>query len=697
MKKILILLVAAFLMLGLAACADDAAPQTTIPNTTTSDTTLPDTTDPDTTLPDTTEPETTIPESTVAEGVSVAGADLSGMTAQEALDAVQSALQNYTITLIASDKTVNLTAKDLKLITYPEVIEQYVLSLPGMDPEQIPVPAGFARFDEAAVMTLLEELLPCDRKNATAEYNKETGLFEPALQQNGIKMDKDTLAPYIRKAIDGLYGTYDITEGLTVAECTITIDHPDLPGAIAELNTYLDLKITYTYEAPGVRKTKIEIPRDTIASFVKLNSKLVPYVNVVMVEVYVTNMSQTYRGNLTTTSFIGTNGYPTGLSVPLYGAALDTVAMVKELYDNVGKKVSGDFIAPYNDAGKNKPYGGDYVEIDLTAQHLWVYRNGAVVVETDFVSGNVSQNYATPNGVFSIYKKATNAWLAGPDWLDFVSYWIPFYGGIGMHDATWRSVFGGEIYKFNGSHGCINMPYSITGKIFSNVTVGMRVLVHGGATEPEVLTQEFTGTQFYQVTPETGSFQLDVKPKYIGTSISYSSSNTGVVTVDKKGNVTVVGDGYAKITVTSHQKGALPEAKFVIEVVVASVCPDGEHSVTDWTYSSGPVCQSRSRTGQCELCGTTVTEQVAAQDHSFTAGAEHCDYGCGTLNPDYEPPVTTDPETTEPETTEPETTEPETTVPETTEPETTEPETTVPETTDPPTTETPTTEASEGE
>ena len=42
-----------------------------------------------------------------------------------------------------------------------------------------------------------------------------------------------------------------------------------------------------------------------------------------------------------------------------------------------------------------------------------------------------------------------------------VTYWMPFNGGIGFHDATWRGCFGGQIYIWSGSHGCVNMPYII--------------------------------------------------------------------------------------------------------------------------------------------------------------------------------------------------------------------------------------------
>ena len=55
--------------------------------------------------------------------------------------------------------------------------------------------------------------------------------------------------------------------------------------------------------------------------------------------------------------------------------------------------------------------------------------------------------------------KDTNA--DGDEWDTKCNFWNNVsLCGIGLHDSTWRGgYFGGEIYKYNGSHGCINMSY----------------------------------------------------------------------------------------------------------------------------------------------------------------------------------------------------------------------------------------------
>ena len=68
--------------------------------------------------------------------------------------------------------------------------------------------------------------------------------------------------------------------------------------------------------------------------------------------------------------------------------------------------------------------------------------------------------------------------LRGPGYASPVSYWMPFDGGIGLHDATWRYKFGGEIYKTNGSHGCVNMPLSTAKTIYENIESDTPIIVY---------------------------------------------------------------------------------------------------------------------------------------------------------------------------------------------------------------------------
>ncbi|MBQ1471715.1 MAG: L,D-transpeptidase, partial [Eubacterium sp.] len=169
-----------------------------------------------------------------------------------------------------------------------------------------------------------------------------------------------------------------------------------------------------------------------------------------------------------------------------YGVYVDTSAEYKQLKKDfaAGTNVTRDLLYE----GGRTPAGGNdignsYVEIDISRQKLWCVVNGKTVVKSDVVTGNEAEGYGTPTGLYVIAYKVSPCTLRGENadgskYESKVSYWMPFNGGIGCHDATWRGSFGGSIYRYSGSHGCVNMPYSKAEELYYNVDAGMPVVVH---------------------------------------------------------------------------------------------------------------------------------------------------------------------------------------------------------------------------
>ncbi len=117
-----------------------------------------------------------------------------------------------------------------------------------------------------------------------------------------------------------------------------------------------------------------------------------------------------------------------------------------------------------------------YILIDISDQTLKYYVKGKVKLKSNVVTGG--RGCGTPTGRFKLHHKSRNVNLTGPGYVSHVSYWMPFIGqSYGMHDASWRSTFGGSIYKYNGSHGCVNMPRSKVSKLYKMVPNGTRVII----------------------------------------------------------------------------------------------------------------------------------------------------------------------------------------------------------------------------
>ena len=118
----------------------------------------------------------------------------------------------------------------------------------------------------------------------------------------------------------------------------------------------------------------------------------------------------------------------------------------------------------------------DYVLVDINTQTISLFKNGKIVLVSKVVTGY--KDYRdTPRGFFSIEAKVIDTRLVGADYDVPVKYWMPFFNGCGLHDATWRSSFGGTIYTRNGSHGCVNMCLEAAKYIYDNVYVGIPVIV----------------------------------------------------------------------------------------------------------------------------------------------------------------------------------------------------------------------------
>lgn len=146
-----------------------------------------------------------------------------------------------------------------------------------------------------------------------------------------------------------------------------------------------------------------------------------------------------------------------------------------------GKKIYGTCWArtlTMTNSAYGRDVGNTYIEVNIAQQHMWYYINGELYVSTDVVTGNYN-TADTPKGYWEVNDKVSPCTLIGADYVSYVDYWIAFIGsGYGIHDASWRSTFGGQIYKGNGSHGCINTPYANVKKIYGKVTIGTPVIVY---------------------------------------------------------------------------------------------------------------------------------------------------------------------------------------------------------------------------
>ena len=336
-------------------------------------------------------------------------------------------------------------------------------------------------YDQAALTKAIENLKGFDTDFAAAptdayisDYVEGTG-FSIVPETQGNQLKKEQTIEAIRAAVESLHEKINLDEEGCYEEPQVTADNEKLQATLQKMQKYADLTITYTF---GEQKEVLD--GATVSSWLHVDGFEVK-LDTSQVENYVAALRKKYDTIFRSRTFMTSYGKEITIDGGDYGWWMNYDQEAKELEEMIENGESGERTPVYYQTAASygtPDYGNTYVEINLTAQHLFFYQDGQLMMESDFVSGNSAKGYDTPAGVYSITYKQRDATLKGENYETPVSYWMPFNRNIGMHDASWRSDFGGTIYKTKGSHGCINMPPAKAQEMYGYVQKGTPVICY---------------------------------------------------------------------------------------------------------------------------------------------------------------------------------------------------------------------------
>ena len=320
-------------------------------------------------------------------------------------------------------------------------------------------------------LNCVNQKVPIKAQNARFEYANNNYVIAKEIQGNEIV--KDYLYEKIVNAIKNGEKTLDLDEEGCYILPTLTSDSESMKSTLALLNKYVSTKITYNFAG----KTKY-VDGSVIKDWISVDGNNTVTINESKVKGFVDYMAYIYSSELGKTIAVsgGSSGNNNSWSID---SAAETKALINHI--KYGQVLSKHPAYKQNASGSYfSNVGNTFVEVDITKQHIWYYKNGYLVTQGDIVTGNLSaKGCATPTGVYSLNFKQRDTKLIGQDYESPVSYWMPFIGNsIGLHDASWRWQFGGQIYKTNGSHGCVNLPYTVAQTIYNNISPGTKILVH---------------------------------------------------------------------------------------------------------------------------------------------------------------------------------------------------------------------------
>lgn len=346
-------------------------------------------------------------------------------------------------------------------------------------------------YDEVKLKESFDKLACFDSKKITEPKNAgviySDGGYQIVKEVNGNKVKKDALYSNVVKAIQSGETKLNLDSVNCYENPKYTSNSEKAKETKDTLNKYITSKITYTYNGGSE-----VLDGSEIHNWLNVDSDLTISFDQIKMKSYVNKLAKNYntlgkKRSFTTTlgTSVEVSGGNYGWKVNVNGEIQDLISIIKE-GEIINKKPKYSQTAETNNVND---IGSTYVEINLAEQHLWFYKNGSLVVDGDVVTGNVSLNRSTPTGVYRINYKEKDATLKGEDYSTPVTYWMPFNGNIGIHDAWWRKVFGGDIYLTNGSHGCVNAPVNVANTIFNNITAGTPVVCYYQQIPKEVNQQ----------------------------------------------------------------------------------------------------------------------------------------------------------------------------------------------------------------
>lgn len=340
--------------------------------------------------------------------------------------------------------------------------------------------------DEAKIATVLETIgidnsNRSETQNASLNYTEETG-FTIQEEAVGTQINLAALSQAIIEALSHNEASIELSD--YYYQPTVTAEDESIVTKWQQVKRLSDTKITYTMSGQ-----EVTIPAVEIEKWIFFNSNGDAYLDEASVQAYVAELDAQYASLYQPRQFQSTLQGVVTIDPQIYGWTFDyeaeTAALISEVYAGEDVKRQPHYKGNIfnNDITQADDIGNTHVEIDLNFQMLYVYIDGEMMLSTQVVTGLPPLMETIP-GAWHILYKERDATLEGfniqveKEYSTPVEYWIPFdWEGMGMHDAWWQSTFGGNVWTYAGSNGCINIPVDVMPKLFDLVETGMPVII----------------------------------------------------------------------------------------------------------------------------------------------------------------------------------------------------------------------------
>lgn len=354
-------------------------------------------------------------------------------------------------------------------------------------------------FDQALLKEWIENL-PVTQENAMvapgdATLEFQDGTFQIVPETEGTKVKLEEFYSLLEEAILEEKDTFSLEGHQLYEEPEIRATSESLVERQKELNDFLDCSITY--ELPGGEQLLLDstvlkdwLMQDESGNYYLDDSyfeeKLTDFIKELANRVDTIGKELTFSSTLHGSYTLTSESFGWGMA-----DSREKEQLRQEIQGHAHLTREPIYYSRGLSTTENGGIGNTYIEVDMSAQHMWYYENGSCVLESDVVTGKMTKDRYTPEGIFAIYDLVPGKTLIGenipgtntPEYETDVDYWMPFNGAIGLHDADWNYTngnngFGGTRYIKNGSHGCVNLPSNIAKQLFDLIEIGTPVICY---------------------------------------------------------------------------------------------------------------------------------------------------------------------------------------------------------------------------
>lgn len=427
----------------------------------------------------------------------VNGNDFSGKTPEAAAKYIEEQISGYELVVRGKDgKTDTIRGEDIAL--------KYLQgdSLRNIMKEQSPalwVSALFEKKNIDADIEMQYDTAALERMVGEMDFMKPENQTEPVSAKpvfngsefviekevSGTKLDREAFGKALETSIRSFDKELDLEKAGCYVKPKFTEQSKEVTEAKDKMNSYLESTVTYQMgdQPEGIDRAKL-------AEWVKVDDNMAVTFNTDGIAAFVSDLASRYDSVGKTRTVVTPTGKTATVNGGTYGWSIDEPKEIEQLKADIatGKPVTREPIYEQRAAAfGEQDWGNTYAEVDLSAQYMWYIQNGAVVLETDVVTGFPVPEKITPEGTYYVLYKESPSVLVGakdpvtgkPEYETEVRYWMQFtWSGVGFHDADWQPAFGGSLYQSVGSHGCVNMPIDKAGQLIGLIEAGVPVLVH---------------------------------------------------------------------------------------------------------------------------------------------------------------------------------------------------------------------------